>query len=76
MIYSIIHILTKILTVRNNFHEIKHVSVFKPRCLVVEEFNSTKVVLDPLPEDGVLLSSISQLSGHTSADDSVKPEAR
>ena len=44
--------------------------------LVVEEFNSTKVVLDPFSEDGVFLSSVGQFTAHTSADISIESEMK
>ena len=45
-------------------------------CLVVEELNSTKVVLDPLSKDGVFLSSVGQFTLHAPADVSIKSEGR
>jgi len=44
--------------------------------LVVEEFNSTKVVFDPFSEDGVFLSSVGQFTAHTSADISIESERK
>ena len=50
--------------------------IWRSYCLVVEEFNSTKVVLDPFPEDGVFLSSVGQFTAHTSADISIESERK
>ena len=42
--------------------------------LVVEEFNSTKVVFDPFSEDGVFLSSVSKFTLHAPADIGIESE--
>ena len=42
--------------------------------LVIEEFNSTKVVLDPFSEDGVFLSSVGQFTVHAPADIRIESE--
>ena len=42
--------------------------------LVVEEFNSTKVVFDPFSEDGVFLSSVGQFTLHAPTDIGIESE--
>ena len=43
-------------------------------CLVVEELDGTKVVLDPLSEDGVFLSSVGQFTVHAPANVGIESE--
>ena len=61
---------------RFEYYEVIEKDLKRSYCLVVEEFNSTKVVLDPFSEDGVFLSSVGQFTAHTSADISIESERK